>query len=203
MNLLDEILQQILQLPGVMGALTYDAQGTVVASRFPETYGAEELQRVSRLLSEDLLVQQALQGAKGGLDLRYAGGRVILRPHAQGAVLALCATAANAQLVNLGLAQAIHRLERAEAPPRAPAPESRPPRAEPIRPDILEPLKEAFLLRIGPIGGLLFTRLQAKWAADPEAKAQGAMGLAALLAKEIDDPGDQKAFIRDARIITG
>ncbi|HJW33025.1 MAG TPA: hypothetical protein VJ505_06620 [Holophagaceae bacterium] len=207
MNPLQDILQQVLQLPGVVGALTYDARGTVTASSFPKPYDPGELQRVSRLLSEDFMVQQALEGAKGGLDLRYAGGRVILRPFSRGSILALCAATANAQLVNLGLVQAIHRLEKAEPDLtlKAKPQEPRLPRveAEAVRPLVLEALKEAFLLRIGPIGGLLFNRLQAKWLADAEAKAQGAYGLASLLAREIDDPEDQKAFIHDARYITG
>lgn len=202
-----DIFQQILHLPGVVGALTYDAQGAVMASSFPEPFEAGELQRVSRLLSEDFLVHQALEGFKGGLDLRYTGGRLILRPFSRGAILALCTATANAQLVNLGLVQAIHRLEKAEPEPepRAKAQEG-PPRvagAEWARPGALVGLKEAFLVRIGPIGELLFSRFHARWSADAEARAQGLWGFATALSKEIDDPGDQRAFIHDARNIIG
>ena len=205
MSALHDILQQVLHMPGVVGALTYDAQGAVMASSFPESYDAGELQRVSRLLSEDFLVHQTMEGAKGGLDLRYAGGRVILRPFSRGAILALCTAAANAQLVNLGLIQAIHRLERPEPElaPKAPEGQPRAATAEWVRPGVLEGLKEALLLRIGPIGDLLFTRSHAKWSADPEAKAQGVLGLATFLAEEIDDLEDQKSFMRDARTIIG
>jgi len=156
MSALHDILQQVLHMPGVVGALTYDAQGAVMASSFPESYDAGELQRVSRLLSEDFLVHQTMEGAKGGLDLRYAGGRVILRPFSRGAILALCTAAANAQLVNLGLIQAIHRLERPEPElaPKAPEGQPRAATAEWVRPGVLEGLKEALLLRIGPIGDL-------------------------------------------------
>ncbi len=206
-----DIFRQILHLPGVVGALTYDAQGAVLASSFPEPFEARELQRVSRLLSEDFLVHQALEGTKGGVDLRYTGGRLILRPFSRGAILALCTTTANAQLVNLGLVQAIHRLEKAEPEaepepePRAKAQES-PPRlagTEWAKPGALVGLKEAFLVRIGPIGELLFSRFHAKWSADAEARTQGLWGFAAALAKEIDDPADQRAFIHDARNIIG
>ncbi|HJV89819.1 MAG TPA: hypothetical protein VJ623_05890 [Holophagaceae bacterium] len=210
---LHEIHEQILQLPGVVGALTCDARGTVLASSFPAAYGAQDLQRVARLLSEDFLVQQALAGTKGGLDLRYAGGRLLLRPFSRGAVLALCAATANAPLVNLGLVQAIHRLEKVELPGEIRDPElpavsagALKPAAAPLEalpPGVGEALKEAFLRRIGPIGDLIYTRYHAKWSADAVARTQGVRPFVALLAAEIDDPADQKSFVQDARIITG
>lgn len=203
MNALHDIHQQILQLPGVVGALTYDAQGAVLASHFPPGYGAPDLERVSRLLAEDFLVQQALEGAKGGVDLRYAGGRLLLRPFSRGAILALCSAAANAQLVNLGLAQAIHRLEKVEADPEPQVQAAPASPLEALRPELLEALREAFLMRIGPIGGLIFSRFHTRWAADGAARAQGVGSFVDLLATEIDEPGDRKSFMQDARIIIG
>lgn len=194
------ILHQILNVPGAIGAMVYGSDGAVLAADFPEQYPPGALQRMARLLSEDFLVQQAMEGDEASLDLRYAGGRVILRPFARGAILALCGGTVNAQLVNLALQQASHRLEKAL--PTAAAPAAVPPViADPVRPAVLSALKQAFLTRMGPIGELIFSRAQAEWSADPGGR--GLEGLVSRIAGEFDDPAEQKAFLREARAITG
>lgn len=194
-----EILHQVLGVPGAIGAMAFSGQGAILASDFPEEYTAATLRDMARMLSEDLMVQQALAGDEGGLDLRYTGGRVILRPFSKGAVLALCTVAVNAQLVHLALHQAAHRLDREAG--TSPLPPVLPRAAEPARYAALGPLKEAFLEHIGPIGELLFNRIHADWSAGSEARPIG--DLAARLAQELDDPGDQKAFLKEARAIIG
>jgi len=191
-----EILHQILGVPGTVGAMAYSPEGAILASEFPADYPVETLQGMARLLAEDLMVQQALQGEGGGLDLRYNGGRVILRPFSKGAILALCGAATNGQLVSLALVQAAHRLEKADAAPRRATPQAPPPKYS-----ALGALREAFMIRIGPIGDLLFTRIQADWSAGSGATDLGE--LAGRLAKELDDPADQKAFLQESRAILG
>jgi predicted regulator of Ras-like GTPase activity (Roadblock/LC7/MglB family) len=198
-----EVLHQILGVPGAIGALVFSTEGEVLASDFPDHYSAGTIQNMVQLLSEDFLVQQALEGEGGGLDLRFNGGRVILRPVPKGAILALCSGSVNAQLMNLALLQAAHRLEK--APPTAPAAAS--PRKPPAvtvattRSVVLGQLKLAFLGSIGPIGEFLFSRIHADWSvgADPRNLRE----FANLLAQELDDPSDRKVFIQEANAIIG
>jgi len=189
-----EILHQILGIPGAVGAMAYSPEGAILAADFPAEYPLDTLQGMARLLAEDVMVQQALQGEGGGLDLRYQNGRLVLRAFSRGAILALCGGGINLQLVNLALVQAAHRLEKAEAAPSRPAPAAPPPKYS-----ALGALKEAFMVRIGPIGGLLFTRAQADWSTG--GKAGDLWDFVARLAKELDDPADQKAFLQEARAI--
>lgn len=191
-----EILHQVLSIPGAVGAMAYSPEGAVLAADFPASYPMESLRGMARLLAEDFMVRQALQGDEGGLDLRYNGGRLVLRPFSKGAILALCGGAANVQLVSLALVQAAHRLEKVEAAPSRSLPPSAPPKYS-----ALGALKEAFMVRIGPIGDLLFTRAQADWSSGPGAGDPSEF--AARLAKELDDPADQKAFLQEARAILG
>lgn len=203
MSLLCEILQQMMGVPGIIGALAYNHDGAVLGSVFPPHYQAGALQRMARLLSEDFLVQQALQGEAGGLDFRYSEGRIILRPFPQGAVLALCATEANAQLVNLALVQAVHRLARTVPEPQVPAKIPPAVAVDLVRPGALGAMKQAFMGRIGPIGEIIFTQLHEQWANGPGRGAKGLEDLVAILAKEIDDAEDQKSFLRETRTIIG
>jgi predicted regulator of Ras-like GTPase activity (Roadblock/LC7/MglB family) len=198
-----EVLHQILGVPGAIGALVFSTEGEVLASDFPDHYSAGTIQNMVQLLSEDFLVQQALEGEGGGLDLRFNGGRVILRPVPKGAILALCSGSVNAQLMNLALLQAAHRLEK--APPTAPAAAS--PRKPPAvtvattRSVVLGQLKLAFLGSIGPIGEFLFSRIHADWSAG--ADPRNLRDFANLLAQELDEPSDRKVFIQEANAIIG
>lgn len=196
-----EILHQILSIPGAVGAMAYSPEGAILASDFPADYPMDTLQGMARLLAEDVMVQQALQGEGGGLDLRYQNGRLVLRAFSRGALLALCGGGINLQLVNLALVQAAHRLEKAEAAPARPIPAAPPAPPPPPKYSALGALKEAFVVRIGPIGELLFTRTQADWSAG--GKPGDLWDFVARLAKELDDPGDQKAFLKEARAILG
>lgn len=192
-----EVLQQILNIPGAIGAMAYSPEGAILASEFPSGYPPNTLRDMARLLAEDVMVQQALQGETGGLDLRYQGGRLVMRAFSQGAILALCGGGINLQLMNLALTQAAHRLEKADAAPARVVPVAP---AVPPKYSALGALKEAFVIRIGPIGGLLFTRIQADWFAH----GSGDLGeFAGRLAKELDDPADQKAFLKEACAILG
>ena len=167
-----DVLQQILKIPGTIGALTYSSGGAVLATDFPGQYGAQALAEVTRLLSEDFLVQQSMVLGSGGLDLKYSGGRLVVRPFSGGAILALCAVGANIQLLHLALVQAVHRLEKGAIgalPGTVPdsAPKASPKAASPvvdlIKPGPLAALKQAFLVQIGPIGDMLFSRIYADW----------------------------------------
>lgn len=210
-----DILRQILQIPGTVGALNYSSDGTILAAEFPEQYEPSALQQMMRMLSEDFLVQQAMTGPAGGLDLKYAGGRIVLRPFTGGAILALCTVAANTQLVNLALVQAVHRIETttAEALPSAATRPAAAPKATPnpyppvaadlVNPGVLAALKQAFLVRIGPIGEMLFTRIYDDWSSKSGQAPAGLKTLVALIASEIDDAEDQKSFIRETRNIIG
>lgn len=198
-----EVLHQILGVPGAIGALVYSAEGAVLASDFPDQYAAGTLQSMVQLLSEDFLVQQALEGKGGGLDLRFNGGRVVLRPVSKGAILALCSGSVNVQLMNLALLQAAHRLEK--APPAAPStPPSRKMPAVSVattRSVVLGQLKQVFLGSIGPIGELLFSRIHADWSAG--ADPRNLRDFVNLLAQELDEPSDRRAFIQEANAIIG
>ena len=199
---MQSILQQVLSVPGTVGALVYDRNGVLLATEFPDPYDPAALGQMARMLSEDLIVQQALQGDSGGLDLRFSGGRVLLRPFSFGAILALCTIAANSQLVSLALAQAVHRiekgapiLEKSQPPPVVMPP---PVLETTARSAALQALKRAYISYLGPIGEIIFTQKHQAWSTH----GPGADGLDAFvksIAEEIDEPAQRKDFLREAQ----
>ena len=75
--------------------------------------------------------------------------------------------------------------------------------ADLINPSVLAALKQAFLVRIGPIGEMLFTRIYSDWSSEPGAGISGLGTLVTRIASEIDDPADQKAFLHEVRNVIG
>ena len=193
---MQDILRQVTTLPGIAGALIYNRGSEILASEFPGIYEPSTLQRAVSLLSEDLVILQEMVGDSGAMDLKYTGGRLIVKPCAGGSILVLCTAAINSQLLSLALTQATRRLEKAPAippsPMKAPAPA--------LPPETMEPLKRAFRERVGPIGDMLFARIYENWAASDPAAKRGLEGLMALLAREIDDQDDRLQFMNEARI---
>ncbi|MBI1751986.1 MAG: hypothetical protein HY014_06035 [Acidobacteria bacterium] len=200
-----DILHQLSSLPGIAGALIYARSGEILVSEFPGIYEPSTLQQVVSLLSEDVIILQDMVGESGIMDLKFAGGRVIVKPCAGGSILVLCTALINSQLLNMALTQATRRLEKTiqeppAAPPAAPPPApqaTKAPKASPaVAPASLEPVKQAFTVRVGPIGAMLFAQIYADWAVT--VPATGLEGLVAQLAREIEDRADQQEFRKEA-----
>lgn len=201
-----DILHQLSSLPGIAGALIYARSGEILASEFPGIYEASTLRQVVTLLSEDVIILQDMVGESGVMDLKFAGGRVIVKPCEGGSILVLCTALINSQLLNMALTQATRRLEKTiqeppAAPPAAPPPPApqatKAPKASPaVAPASLEPVKQAFMVRVGPIGAMLFAQIYGDWAAT--VPSAGLEGLVAQLAREIEDRTDQQQFRKEA-----
>jgi predicted regulator of Ras-like GTPase activity (Roadblock/LC7/MglB family) len=143
----DAVLQQLGQIPGVVGTVIYDREGTVEASRFPALFDRATLDHVAAALAQDAYLEEWLQGPAACLDLRFGEGRVVLRGLPGAWLLVLCTAQVNAQLLNLSLTQGLRRLQRsgvrASAPPppeppspvAPPSPAAPPPVSPPPAPD--------------------------------------------------------------------
>jgi len=193
-----DILQQISTIPGIAGTLVYDRDGKILGSEFPRVYEPSTLQRVVSILSGDIVIVQELVRETGALDLKYTGGRVIVKAYAGGSILALCTASINSQLLNLALTQATRRLEKGPVEPPAP---KKPvaPATSPLSPEAADRLKRALVGRVGPIGELLFTQIHGEWVASARPGSMGLEDLVGLLAREIEDRNDQQSFKNEAR----
>lgn len=200
MTAMREILQQISRIPGIAGTLAYNNNAEILASEFPAIYEPATLQSIASLLAEDVIILQDMVKESGSLDLKFAGGRLIVKPCCGASILVLCTSTVNSQLLNLALTQAQRRIEKTAV--AAPAPQRRPPASASAH--LQEPLvklKRALLERIGPIGEMVFAEIKSDWEASAPPSQRGLAELVNLLAQEIDDAADKQAFVTEAKKI--
>ena len=118
---MDETLQQLGQIPGVVGSVLFSQAGEVESALFPPVFDRAPLDRVALALAGDAHLLDWLKGPTACLDLRFAEGRVVVRPLPQAWLLVLCTPQVNAHLLNLSLTQVVRRLQQGDARPSAPA----------------------------------------------------------------------------------
>src|SRR6266568_46276 len=116
-NVMREILHQLAVMPGVVGSMACGTNGEILASEFPSIFEESALRRVASLLAGENTVLKKMVGGDGSLDLRYAGGRAIVKPFATGALFVLCTSAINLQLLGMWLAEASRRLQKGGVAP--------------------------------------------------------------------------------------
>ena len=195
-----DILHQISSIPGIAGTLAYNGNAEILASEFPEIYEPDTLQSIASLLAGDIIILQDMVKQSGFLDLKFAGGRLIVKPCAGASILVLCTSSVNFQLLNLALTQAQRRMEKTVVV--APAPQRKPPASTSAHlQEPLTELKRALLKRIGPIGEMVFTEIQRDWAAATTPTHKGLAALMHQLAQEIDDAADKQEFLTEAKNI--
>ena len=133
---MEKVLQQINTLPGVVGSLVTFADGRVAASVFPPIFDESIIEEATGSLSA---IRERLQlgDSLDLLDLRYANGRILVKPLVGGLLLLLCTKEVNLQVLAISLNVAMKKLEKlvlgrdSAAISEVPVPESLPPAAEP------------------------------------------------------------------------
>jgi predicted regulator of Ras-like GTPase activity (Roadblock/LC7/MglB family) len=203
-----EVLHQMASVPGVVGSLVYGPGGEILASEFPDVFERSSLQEVASIFGEDTIIMKELTGENAFLDLRYAGGRVIVKPYAGGTFVVLCTSGINFQLLHLSMVQASRRLEKRGIEPKAEAPAAaaavataRPAEVGGQMKAARERMKMAVIQELGPVGDIVFERAWAAWAAAAPPSRQGLGRLAETLSVEIDEPAARAQFLSTVRAI--
>jgi predicted regulator of Ras-like GTPase activity (Roadblock/LC7/MglB family) len=107
---MQEILQHINSVDGVIGSAVLSQKGDLLAHNFPALIDATTLKKTAALMLEcsyGLLISQTLEL----LDLRYSGGRIIVKTFSGSMLFLLCATTINLQLLTITLNLAVKKLE--------------------------------------------------------------------------------------------
>lgn len=107
---MQDILLYINNVEGVVGSAVFSGKGEVYAHAFPSLIDAAALKKVAALTLEcaqGLKIEQTLDL----LDLRYAEGRILVKPFPGGTLCLLCAKNVNLQVLSVTLNLAVKRLE--------------------------------------------------------------------------------------------
>lgn len=94
-------LQQLNEVPGVIGSMLCDGEGGVVAGAFPPSFDKGTLRNMASLLLGRTAALQPSLGGVQGLDLRFGSVRVVVRAVESYRLLFLCSPAVNLSLLGL------------------------------------------------------------------------------------------------------
>ena len=124
---MQQVLQQINTLPGVVGSLVTLADDRIGASEFPPLFDTAIIDEATGSLAA-LRARLQLNDSLDLLDLRYANGRILVKPCGSGLLLLLCTREVNLQVISISLNVAMKKLEKLmlDGPDEAAAPEPAP-----------------------------------------------------------------------------
>jgi len=157
---MEETLSRICAVAGVRGCFVYDGAGRVRASAPAGRFDEQALERVGRTLSQTtagLIISRRRKIQE--IDLLYSGGRLIVKPLAEGCLCVICARTMNVPLLNLTTNVAARKLTEAMksgAPEVEASPtlrEAPPPQAVAVD-QVLEKIADAYPDIVGPISDL-------------------------------------------------
>jgi len=121
------LLGSLVNVPGVIGTLLCGAEGELLAHAFPPTFEPARLQGAATALAGRSRALEAALGRVGTVDLRYAGGRVVVKAMQGARLLFFCAPSINLELLTMSVSGAMSDLERAIQGTRPAAPVATPP----------------------------------------------------------------------------
>lgn len=107
---MQDILQQINSVDGVIGSAVFDQKGDVLVHCFPALIDAVSLKKAAGLILEcahGLQISQSLEI----LDMRYSNGRVVVKRFPNAMLFLLCAKNINLQVLGITLNLAVKKLD--------------------------------------------------------------------------------------------
>jgi predicted regulator of Ras-like GTPase activity (Roadblock/LC7/MglB family) len=100
---METMLQQLHEVPGVMGGMLVDAEGGVMARTLDKIYPDEMLLRAASVLADSSVGLASTAGDLELLDFRYGDGRLVVRPSERGSIMVLCRKNVNLHLLLINL----------------------------------------------------------------------------------------------------
>lgn len=108
---MDEVLQQLNAVPGVIGSLVCGSDGDPIACAFPPLFDSAIIEGVAAAVTDSARGVFDATGPAELLDFRYGDGRVIIKPLQDAFVLLLCTKKVNLGVLAISLNVAKTKLE--------------------------------------------------------------------------------------------
>lgn len=108
---MEEVLQHLNAVQGVIGSFVCDDSGELLAYSFPPLFDVSIIRRAA---AQVVAQQGGLRTAAGTAelaDLRYADGRILVKPLQEAFLLLLCTKSVNLQVLNISLNVAKGKIE--------------------------------------------------------------------------------------------
>lgn len=210
---MQELLDEIQSIPGIVGGFVFNAQNGVLVSDLPTVFKEARLLKIGRILTKLFAKGKAGFNQLMEITLAYEETLVIVREIREGdLVILLCDPGVNLNLLTMTLNLIIEELDRPKAaspPPSDPAPTLRkasppPPAAEspealmnegPMAATLAE-MQAALAKVVGPMAKILFMDALEKWTRSGPVGPETLDRLLDILDDEIADP-DKSADYRN------
>ena len=226
---MDSLLQEINMLPGVLGCFVYNSKQQIVGKKMPPIFKDNAIQSIGNLLARTIQMGNMADLNFTDIELRYNESMLVVNPLAQGALLVIiCEPTTNKSLVGMttgmlakDIEASLKGLPAQQAAPAKPNPQTPPSRqqAAPAQPaqqqqpveaeigaelaPILEQIKDALALAIGPIAAPVMKDSIDVWVQNNEPTIANIPALAKILCEEINDEDLEEEFMTELKTING
>lgn len=215
---MDSLLQEINMLPGVLGCFVYNSKQQVAGKKMPPIFKDNAIQSIGNLLARTVQMGSMAELNFTDIELKYNESAIIVNPLAGGALLIIiCEPTTNKSLVSMTTGMLGKDIEAAlaGAPPQAthpPQPQTAPPVQNNAPPPqeaeigaelapVLEQIKDALALAIGPIAAPVMKDSIELWAQQNEPTIANIPALAEILCTEINDEDLEDEFMTELKNI--
>ncbi len=214
---MDSLLQEITMLPGVLGCFVYTGEQQIAGSKMPPIFKENGIKTIGSLLSRTIQMGSMAQLDFSNIEIKFNESLLIIRPMSKGALLVIvCEPSANKSLITMTMGMLVGDIEASMAKgiiapsapqtPVTPQPAASPPPSQPPPKEaeidanlapILEQIKDALAMAIGPIAGPVMKDTIELWAQQGATSKENLPTLAKLLCTEIDDDELEEEFMAE------
>ena len=206
---MDSLLQEITMLPGVLGCFVYTGEQQIAGSKMPPIFKENSIKTIGSLLARTIQMGEVAQLEFSTIEFKFDESLLIIHPMTNAALLVvICEPGANKSLITMTMGMLATDIEasmaKTMATPTAPRPTAPPATPPPKEAEIdaqlapiLEQVKEALAMAIGPIAGPVMKDSIELWAQQGTTSPKNLPALAEMLCKEINDAELEKEFMAD------
>jgi len=220
---MDSLLQEINMLPSVLGCFVYNGEQQIAGSKMPPIFKENNINAIGSLLSRIIQMGSVAELNFTDIEIKYNESLIVITPMAKGSLLVIiCEPSANKSLINMTTGMLSRDIEAAmaqgitgtigsspaSASPQAQAPppqEAPPPKEAEIDAElapVLEQVKDALALAIGPIAAPVMKDTIEIWAQQGTPSKATLPALAKLLRAEINDDELEEEFMSELKNIS-
>ncbi|RUM41789.1 MAG: hypothetical protein DSY80_08295 [Desulfocapsa sp.] len=219
---MDSLLQEINMLPGVLGCFVYNSKQQVAGKKMPPIFKDKAITSIANLLVRTVQMGSTAELNFTDIELNYNESVLMVTPLSGGALLVIiCEPTTNKSLITMttgmlakdieaslgGAPQAAVRqppVQAATPSQSTSPPQTAPPAEAEIGADLaslLEQIKDALALAIGPIAAPVMKDSIETWAQQNEPSFANIPALAKILCDEINDDDLEDEFMTELKSI--
>lgn len=199
---MENVLQQVKAVPGVVGCMVCDDHDRLVSHVFPSLFDREMLGAAIGTVSQNLPGLKDFTGGVKMVDFRFQSGRLVVKPIAGGCLVILCEGSVNLQALIISVNVAIKQLEKslalvspvtqhAAVAPQVPSTSVASPRELIEQGPLsvgLQGMQSSLAKFLGPMAKIIFLECLEKWLLNHQPVKAALPQLVDIVVAEIDDP---------------